>query len=353
MNGPPKNPHDKPATLDALLTASRLGSSPSFYFGLAMQFGNGQLRAAHEGAALSFPRLDHLAKCQRHRAGRHLSSCVHLSNPATGSASLTAAFQYEPLLAQAAHQRLQYAAYDRFGRKYLENSSHALNAAVMRSWLQRRRPKRWRGRPPSCFVVTVRDPAERLMSAFRESYMMYERLAMSLHTNRKNRTKATASLLVERLRHAFSAGAPPASRQSPPTNTPASLYLASAMQPDWHGRIANYPGPTNGSLFLVSQLWYLVGVNCTDDSETELHVICTERFDADWRHFLTAFGTVPSGHWHRHKRHGTRLRTRAHRAERNSVLSEADKEFVRAALYPWDTALYQWACGGGSQPVAR
>lgn len=285
--------------------------------------------------AAAFPSLESLAQCRSHQVGRSISSCVHLSNPATGSASLDASFTREPVLVRDSRHRLQYPDWDSHRNRYLVNSSHALNVAGMQSWLQRRRPKHWRSSlGAACIVITVRDPAARLQSAFRDSYMMSERLAMSLHTTRRNRTKATASLLVERLRQGLRGGMP--------TNAPARLYAASVSRPDWHGRLGNYPGPTNGSLFLVSQLWYLQGINC---SRSELHIVCTERFDEDWRRFLGAFGAAPTGEYHKHKRQGAKPRTRAARAERNSFLNESDKAFVRNILYPWDTALHRWACG--------
>jgi hypothetical protein len=125
------------------------------------------------------------------------------------------------------------------------------------------------------------------------------------------------------------------------------LYASSAAQPDWHNRLTNYPGPTNGSLFLISQLWYLQGLNCT---ETELHLVCTERFESDWRRFLAAFGVAsPAVAAHQHKRHDVKPHTRAHRAARNSVLSASDRAFMRDVLYPWDWELYRWACRGGHQ----
>ena len=214
--------------------------------------------------AHSFPSVAQLSACRVHRT-RALSQCVPISNPATGSASLTAAFESIPELAAGQRFRLQFPVMDSRMRVTKANSSHALNVGGMQTWLQRRRPKHWR-RPAQCIVMTVRDPAERFESAFRDSYMRRERLVMSIPSTRRNRTKVTAALLVQHMRQALNEEESGRAPQGT-ANGPARLYASSAAQPDWHNRLTNYPGPTNGSLFLISQLWYLQGLNCT---ETEL-----------------------------------------------------------------------------------
>ena len=298
--------------------------------------------------AHSFPSVAQLSACRVHRT-RALSQCVPISNPATGSASLTAAFESIPELAAGQRFRLQFPAMDSRMRVTKANSSHALNVGGMQTWLQRRRPKHWR-RPAQCIVMTVRDPAERFESAFRDSYMRRERLVMSIPSTRRNRTKVTAALLVQHMRQALNEEESGRAPQGT-ANGPARLYASSAAQPDWHNRLTNYPGPTNGSLFLISQLWYLQGLNCT---ETELHLVCTERFESDWRRFLAAFGVAsPAVAAHQHKRHDVKPHTRAHRAARNSVLSASDRAFVRDVLYPWDWELYRRACRGGLQSRVR
>ena len=104
-----------------------------------------------------------------------------------------------------------------------------------------------------------------------------------------------------------------------------------------------YPGPADGSIFLVSQSHYVQGINC---SKAELHFVCTERFDDDWRAFLAEFGVAPRQSLPRLNRHnGThRIGSLAYGAQMRSRLSQEDKDYVRNVLYPWDTALYSWAC---------
>lgn len=104
-----------------------------------------------------------------------------------------------------------------------------------------------------------------------------------------------------------------------------------------------YPGPEDGSIFLVSQSHYLQGINC---SKAELHFVCTERFDEDWRAFLAKFG-IAAGESPRLNHHnGTHpMGSLAHGAQQRSRLSEEDKAYVRNVLYPWDHALHSWACG--------
>ena len=108
-----------------------------------------------------------------------------------------------------------------------------------------------------------------------------------------------------------------------------------------------WPGPVNGSMFLVSQLHYLRGLDCSRD---ELHLLCTDRLDADWASALATFGVAEAAAPPRERdRGGARAHvagTPAFFAQRRSVLSEAERQLVRERLYPWDAKLHRWACGG-------
>jgi len=152
------NGHDAVAGRDARIDV-RIPAHPSF--------GAVRVTVAH-----SFPSLAQLSACRVHRT-HALSQCVPISNPATGSASLTAAFESIPELAAGQRYRLQYPVMDSRMRVTKTNSSHALNVGGMQTWLQRRRPKHWR-RPAQCIVMTVRDPAERFESAFRDTRQLHE-----------------------------------------------------------------------------------------------------------------------------------------------------------------------------------
>lgn len=306
-------------------------------------------------AASQLPRLtlDDLAACRRHLVTTPLTSCVNIANAGTGASSLEAAFAGEPTLSADRDHRVRIENTDRHGKKFASYSSHALAVADLKRWFIAPRERFARAHrdfstPPrqvNCFVMSVRDPAERFESAFRYSYAHHERLVASLSLPRQNRT---AGAIVERLREPLAYGAPPSlflSGRLQNVSGPAFLYAHSAGQPDWGVRVSNYPGPNNGSQFLISQWHYLRGLNCS--AGDEVHFICTERFDTDFRRFLSAFGLSPSvngSSWHRQHRSAARSKL-AYYAERRSHLSEADRAFVRERLYPWDTELHRWACG--------
>lgn len=312
-----------------------------------------------------------LRECQRPKA-LPISDCVHLSNPATGSTSLANAFKSELSLrnlsfthAGISHRR-SFVFPSKSGISGFDlMHTHAFGVQEVQAYLRHKRLPAAR-----CFVLSLRDPAARLMSAFRDSYVHAERMTVALGS-RKNRT---ASQLVSRLRHLFDYPQRPLPSRAPPgasggsgsdaeqaarnASFAAFLYAHSAGFPrwlyNWH-----YPGPVNGSMFLTSQLAYLRGLEC---SHTEIHLLCQERFDDDWLAFLSAKRSVPeasspqhsstSGQappppklWHSHRRSTSREHPLMKFAIARAALSADEQEFVRVALYPWDTALHSWACG--------
>ena len=87
----------------------------------------------------------------------------------------------------------------------------------------------------------------------------------------------------------------------------------------------------------------------------QLHVICQERFDTDWRAF--ARGVAPRSH---RPRDAAASGTEGHRSNDRSTaaaaqsgrrglaasrLSRGDAEWVRQRLYPWDSATHRLLCG--------
>ena len=291
-----------------------------------------------DDAAALLPRLslDDLEHCRSRRRSVPLSSCVNLAIAGTASTSLDAAFNAEPTLA-ARSMRISIANTDSRRKIFYTSSSHALTVRDLQRWFRKRQTR------PTCFVLTVRDPADRMESAFRFAYAHHERLVSSLGLARVNRT---AAAIVERLRNPFMHAREPLSLAGRTQNvsSTAFLYAHSAGEPDYRGRVTNYPGPVDGSQFLISQKHYMRGVNCT---ESELHFVCTERFDADFNRFLRSFGVEPNRTTYPRKEH--RVGATAGPAfwgARKSHLSEEDRAFVRNVLYPWDTALHRWACGG-------
>ena len=310
-----------------------------------------------------------LTQCRRHREATPLSHCVHLSNPATGSTSLATAFLHlQPL------QNLTFPNDVTRRRTEIFNSgagkagfdlmqTHAFDVASLQSYLQRKRlPK------ATCFVISLRDPASRLLSAFRDSFVHGERLINSLGRNRTNRT---AAFIVEKLRHPYDypewlmpVATPPPGTSAADVTAPrmmrnasgtAFLYANSAGRPRWMYNW-HYPGPLGGSMFMTSQLSYLRGIDC---SRTEVHFLCQEKYDADWRELLRIFAADASAGrvWHAHNRsqlrhqqssRGPKSRTRVleELAIERSHLGADEMAFIRREVYPWDTALHGWACGG-------
>jgi hypothetical protein len=145
-------------------------------------------------------------------------------------------------------------------------------------------------------------------------------------------------------------------------------------------------------MFLTSQLEYLRGLDCCGapsgaasgarandttrehmdracETPIELHILCQERYDDDWRRLLETFGLRSqqmSRVWHSHVRnvstsrnlHRTgrgAARARALEAEltSQSILKESDLDFIRRELFPWDTTLHSWSCGGAPTNSVR
>ena len=288
---------------------------------------------------------------------------MHLNNPATGSTSLSSAFAQLTEL-----QNLTFPNGKSRKRKDVFHSerslsgfnlmvSHALDVSSVQNLLHNKRLP-----PAACFVLSLRNPATRLISAFRDSFQHNERLAGSIANKRQNRS---ASLMIDKLRHPHSYSEwllPDLADGKPRRNASgtAFLYANSAGKPRWFYNW-HYPGPDGGSMFLTSQLNFLRGIDC---AETELRIICQERFDADWRALLTTFGLdgANAKTWHSHSREvrasrskgGKMSRTRviAEMAVNQSMLTQEDIDFIQNQLYPWDNALHEWACRnrGGCRP---
>mmetsp|Transcript_3441 Transcript_3441/g.9211 ORF Transcript_3441/g.9211 Transcript_3441/m.9211 type:complete len:348 (+) Transcript_3441:27-1070(+) len=331
--------------------------------------------AAHAVRRLPDLSATQLEGCRRSK-GLPLSSCLLLSNPASGSSSLANAFRYEPALQNIS---FPYAGRTLLRGRVFPSASgnngfdlmhtHALGVDEIQAYLRYKRLPEAR-----CFVLPLRDPATRLMSGFRDSYVHAERMTVALGV-RKNRT---AHELIERLRRfrefpqrpltyhlgtdgkhgECMAAGPDASnrvrsrlsgmsmRTQENVSAAGFLYAHSAGRPrwlyNWH-----YPGPVNGSMFLTSQLHYLRGVDCTT---SEVHFVCQERFNEDWTSFFhgkMGMRAAPKL-WHTHQRNESRDPMMRF-AIRRAVLGETDQAFIRNALYPWDAALHRWACGSAAR----
>ena len=114
--------------------------------------------------------LTELRKCLGHRSGTPTSACVNIANPATASSSLEKAFTLHPAFANYStrlrrplfHAGVVAGSKQAVALNFMH--SHVFTVHHYKQYLRRKRLPE-----PSCYVMTVRDPAERLESAFRES----------------------------------------------------------------------------------------------------------------------------------------------------------------------------------------
>ena len=158
---------------------------------------------------------DDLRICSRHNRAGALSSCVNLANPATGSTSLEKAFSTEPALSNYStwSRKDLFFAGNMPGRGTPQSlmHSHSFNALSQQKFMRKRRLPQ-----PRCYVMTIRDPAERFESGFREGYLHFDRLVRSLAAARLTRKKWTAHNFLELTRNA--------SRCEPTARIPTNLH---------------------------------------------------------------------------------------------------------------------------------
>jgi len=190
-------------------------------------------------AAASLPQISasELRHCLRHRQEIPLASCVHLSNPATGSTSLADAFRGEAVFQnitsvdghKSMRRNVVFPLYlGKTGRDMMH--SHALSIPAIQRMLRRKRMP-----PARCFIMTLRDPAARLQSAFRDSYVHSDRFVGSLAPS--PRANRTAAHIIAKLRRAkaFPEWELPHHVDHAPqaVSGTAYLYAHSAGQPQW------------------------------------------------------------------------------------------------------------------------
>jgi hypothetical protein len=109
---------------------------------------------------------DQLQQCREHRTVP-LSACVNIANPATGSSSLEKRFLIHPALANYTNRPRRALFHVGFVRGKIPLNlmhSHVFGVEEFRRFMRRKRLPE-----PPCYVMTVRDPAERLESAFRRA----------------------------------------------------------------------------------------------------------------------------------------------------------------------------------------
>ena len=274
-------------------------------------------RFVREHIASTLPSLtpSELSQCARHRSDTRLRECVHLSNPGTGSLTLSTLVHDEPALRQYYESERGL---DQKGVRHLPMHSHAFGPVEYREIM-----KELNLPPPKCYIMTVRDPVIRLQSGFRDDVRMKGRLTRILGVPVRY---ANISMLVSRLRDK--------------DDFLAEFYQSSAKAV-YENQYRNGYGPINGSPFLIPQQRYLRGLDCLTE---ELRLLCTERLASDWDELLQTFGELRNATAeapHKNKRHLPAQMTE---------LSAEDAEFIRRDLFPFDDDLHRFACGPPPPP---
>ena len=256
-----------------------------------------------------------------------------------------------------------------------------------------------------CVVITLRDPAERLRTAFtfdllwggtrgRSAFHLYSParglsspadFVRGANASSRARTKCvtgacSTSQFVKRilagsrgpdklftyahLREQHTAhnasvrsfgaaecrGDTPSSPPPPPrVATPMTARRPLNAKAAARDQVGYGPPPQvmcRGSPFLIPQADYLLGLEL--HPELELHVVCTRQFEADWDRLVNASGLGPgdmhavrSNDW----RVNNRTRAAAHTLNNQTwFFPDAAREYVRQCLYPQDTRLVQMLC---------
>ena len=194
------------------------------------------------------------------------------------------------------------------------------------------------GRSRDCFILTVRDPAARLESAFRHElsnkrpvlgmsslYGQAYRELSGRHEDVLSREPRSITHFIDALRDTT----------NPYHANVMRYYLSSVSWP------AHFNSGVNA--FLISQLDYLRDLNPQKHS---LIFICTEHFQTDWQRLADRVG-FPST-----SSNVTHVSARASLVSRKfanmSKLRPEDADFVRRCLYPWDTWLHAHICAAGA-----
>eukprot|EP00966_Prymnesium_polylepis_P148260 3424971-Prymnesium_polylepis.1 len=239
--------------------------------------------------------------CAQRRAEVTLNECQNLAPAGTGTKSL---------------------------KKALEN-------ATARKWKHFHWMRLVPSKPAPCAIMTLRDPVERLESAFRYELNSSNKHASAHSPFTMRGVAPSLREFVEAIRN----------HSHPRHKAALSLYRRSAYLP---GAFLGEWTSSSQLLdnFLVSTINYLRGLDC---QKTEVHFVCTNRFDTQWRSLLRSFGYQhPPSVPHLNNRSALVPSSVSAAARLSSSL---DAQYVRQTLYPWDSRLYEAACGR-EQPAA-
>lgn len=255
--------------------------------------------------------LDRLVEI-RHRRGPpevakdNISLCANLAPAGTGTTTLhTLLSRLSPRLAHHSH------------------------AATPRQFWKRAK----------CFVMTLRDPAERLVTAFRFEISV---------------SHGGSSLLLRRhwwfpqhWVHSFMSGESTTWQQYN-FSLPGNLHWTRSRRAGAEPNILRL-----GNAFLVPQVAYLFDL-LADDTPSSLvdhvHFICTDHFARDWRRFLSRFGVEAHDQssnqttvLHANQRSNPRLREWFAQFLVDSNQTQ-ERDYLRDCMYRLDTLLYRRIC---------
>lgn len=251
-----------------------------------------------------------------------LRRCVNLAPAATGTGSLTKAlsllrFAYLAKEASSPGVEPVVAAY-----RFRAHHNHDLRPANVKSYI-------WEDSGTRCFILTLRDPAERLESAMRHDVLnKHPRLGCSVGN-------------AHCLQH-WTAGRPLSTWIRSLANVSDPGHRAAMTR--WHSSRL-----LSELYFLRSQTEFLVKLECA--VPTDVHVLCTQTLDSDWDQLVNeTISGLPRAAQALYKealpliRHEHRRAQVAGNADAMSRLSAEERYFVRRCMYPADTALFRTLC---------
>ena len=204
-----------------------------------------------------------------------------------------------------------------------------------------------------CFIATIRDPAERLESGYRFE-LVNDAFNPTQPLNSLAGPFPTLGAFVDALQNTSSSRHQRALLMLQRSSLEPSRKFQHSMAtlPNcWRFTSASasrlIQSKTSfsciGSNFLVPQVDYLIGADC---SRTELHFLCTRTLERDWAAMSASFSDVAaaanvSHHFHARS---SEVSSISPSALERSRLNDEQKAFVRNCLYPDDTRLYRHVC---------
>ena len=284
----------------------------------------------------------------QHHSTTHLSDCANLAPAGTGSSSLVALLKKQTETAGRAHHL------------------HSARINHLAGLPHNGASNTHRRHQASCFLLTVRDPVDRLLTAF--SWQTLNKGALVAPWSSvvgSARTKLTG--INEWLTH-FRNISSPLHRGLRDRYMKSLRNLSRGLERDPLTGARRHPTPfyqqantiLGGDHFLVPQVDYLVGLHALARARSvELHVLCTHRLEADWRAVVDLFRSGETNttltEWETRSESGSSGHAARNRlnAKRNSSwnvrtsfeVSVEMREFVRACMYPEDVHLHRLICG--------